>query len=296
MQCSRCQADNKDDRRFCSSCGAPLVVHCPSCNFANDGGAVFCGGCGTSLPQSKGADSAQAVPPAYASPKAYTPAHLADRIIGGRAALEGERKQVTVLFADLKGSMELLADRDPEEARQLLDPVLERMMEAVHRYEGMVNEVRFGRYGTPRDQLRPARLAAPMLIATSWTNPLNTQFARSVGATNHELTDNLSMARGSHLLKIGWNLRFGRQSNNTQGDNGTAVGIYPNVLFGRTNAPVASSIPAQLQRHEPASARVDTRWPCSHGRCVAEVTMRRQMFEEILRCVQVPTKMARSAP
>jgi class 3 adenylate cyclase len=58
-----------------------------------------------------------------------------------KSALEGERKQVTVLFADLKGSMELLADRDPEEARQLLDPVLERMMEAVHRYEGTVNQV-----------------------------------------------------------------------------------------------------------------------------------------------------------
>jgi predicted ATPase/class 3 adenylate cyclase len=69
------------------------------------------------------------------------PKHLAERIIHSRAALEGERKQVTVLFADMKGSMELLADRDPEEARQLLDPVLERMMEAVHHYEGTVNQV-----------------------------------------------------------------------------------------------------------------------------------------------------------
>src|SRR5262249_54108334 len=58
-----------------------------------------------------------------------------------RGALEGERKQVTVLFADLKGSMELLADRDPEDARRILDPVLERMMDAVHRYEGTVNQV-----------------------------------------------------------------------------------------------------------------------------------------------------------
>src|SRR5499427_5014092 len=72
---------------------------------------------------------------------AYTPAHLAEKILLSRSALEGERKQVTVLFADLKGSMELLAERDPEEARQLLDPVLERMMAAVHRYEGTVNQV-----------------------------------------------------------------------------------------------------------------------------------------------------------
>jgi hypothetical protein len=70
-----------------------------------------------------------------------TPKHLAEKILTSKAALEGERKQVTVLFADLKGSMELLADRDPEEAREILDPVLELMMEAVHRYEGTVNQV-----------------------------------------------------------------------------------------------------------------------------------------------------------
>jgi class 3 adenylate cyclase len=75
------------------------------------------------------------------APAAYTPSHLAEKILTSKTALEGERKQVTVLFADLKGSMELLADRDPEEARQLLDPVLERMMAAVHRYEGTVNQV-----------------------------------------------------------------------------------------------------------------------------------------------------------
>jgi len=69
------------------------------------------------------------------------PPHLAEKILTSKGALEGERKQVTVLFADLKGSMELLADRDPEEARKLLGPVLERMMEAVHRYDGTVNRV-----------------------------------------------------------------------------------------------------------------------------------------------------------
>jgi class 3 adenylate cyclase len=75
------------------------------------------------------------------SPDSYTPKHLAEKILTSKSALEGERKQVTVLFADLKGSMELLADRDPEEARQLLDPVLDRMMEAVHHFEGTVNQV-----------------------------------------------------------------------------------------------------------------------------------------------------------
>ena len=79
-----------------------------------------------------------AAPP---TPLAYTPAYLTEKILTARSALVGERKQVTVLFADLKGSLELLADRDPEEARQLLDPVLERMMAAVHRYEGTVNQI-----------------------------------------------------------------------------------------------------------------------------------------------------------
>ena len=93
--------------------------------------------------------SPEVVPPPAAAPAlaqdqaplTYTPPYLAEKILTSRAALEGERKQVTVLFADLKGSMELLAERDPEEARQLLDPVLDRMMAAVHQYEGTVNQV-----------------------------------------------------------------------------------------------------------------------------------------------------------
>jgi class 3 adenylate cyclase/tetratricopeptide (TPR) repeat protein len=85
--------------------------------------------------------SGAAAPARSPSPETYTPRHLAEKILTSKAALEGERKQVTVLFADLKGSMELMADRDPEEAGRILDPVLERMMEAVHRYEGTVNQV-----------------------------------------------------------------------------------------------------------------------------------------------------------
>jgi Adenylate and Guanylate cyclase catalytic domain len=85
--------------------------------------------------------SPQQVATKFSSPEVYTPKHLAEKILTSKNALEGERKQVTVLFADLKGSMELLADRDPEEARKLFDAVIERMMEAVHWYEGTVNHI-----------------------------------------------------------------------------------------------------------------------------------------------------------
>src|SRR5881628_2032075 len=133
MKCPRCHAENPAGMRFCGQCAAPLASVCPSCGASNPPENKFCGQCAAPLDK-----PAQ---PRLAAPESYTPKHLAEKILTSKAALEGERKQVTVLFADLKGSMELLADRDPEEARKLLDPVLERMMEAVHRYEGTVNQV-----------------------------------------------------------------------------------------------------------------------------------------------------------
>ena len=108
---------------------------CPACGAAVPPGRKFCGGCGQALTVRPGRREGRQ------PPESYTPKHLAEKILTSKPPSKGERKQVTVLFADLKGSMELLADRDPEEARKLLDPVLERMMEAVHRYEGTVNQV-----------------------------------------------------------------------------------------------------------------------------------------------------------
>jgi class 3 adenylate cyclase/tetratricopeptide (TPR) repeat protein len=138
MKCPRCQADNRDGARFCRECGATFTAVCPSCGAKVEAGSKFCDSCGVAT---AAAPMPTAAASRFASPESYTPKHLAERILTSKSALEGERKQVTVLFADLKGSMELLADRDPEEARKFLDPVLERMMEAVHRYEGTVNQV-----------------------------------------------------------------------------------------------------------------------------------------------------------
>ncbi len=137
MKCPRCQHQNEAGARFCEECAAPLTLACVNCGRQLSPTAKFCPGCAhpTGLaPLAKAA-------PRFTSPESYIPKHLAERILNSKAALEGERKQVTVLFADLKGSMELLADRDPEDARRILDPVLERMMDAVHRYEGTVNQV-----------------------------------------------------------------------------------------------------------------------------------------------------------
>ena len=116
MKCLRCQQDNPAHARFCLGCGAPLTLACGACGSELPGGARFCLQCGQ--PVTPGAGVAGRSP----TPDTYTPRHLAEKILTSKAALEGERKQVTVLFADLKGSMELLADRDPEEARKLLDP------------------------------------------------------------------------------------------------------------------------------------------------------------------------------
>jgi class 3 adenylate cyclase/tetratricopeptide (TPR) repeat protein len=139
VKCTRCQHESPVDAPFCDECGARLEIACPACGEANRAGAKFCRSCGESVAHRGVSRSVAGTK--FGPPESYTPRHLVEKILTSKAALEGERKQVTVLFADLKGSMELLADRDPEEARKLLDPVLERMMEAVHRYEGTVNQV-----------------------------------------------------------------------------------------------------------------------------------------------------------
>lgn len=108
-------------------------MKCPNCGASIAPAQNFCGQCGSSL--------LAATTALYRSPESYTPRHLAEKILTSRDALPGERKQVTILFADIKGSLELLAHRDPEDARKLLDPVLELMMEGVHHYEGTVNQV-----------------------------------------------------------------------------------------------------------------------------------------------------------
>jgi class 3 adenylate cyclase len=133
VKCLQCQHENTAQAKFCEQCAAPLVAKCPACGTPLSATSKFCPECGLAT------TGGQLKQSRFASRTSYTPKHIAEKILSSRDALEGERKLVTVLFSDLKGSMELLDDRDPEEARAILDPVLQLMMDAVHYYEGTVS-------------------------------------------------------------------------------------------------------------------------------------------------------------
>jgi class 3 adenylate cyclase len=139
MICSQCQSENLPDSIFCDRCGVRLEMVCSHCGEPNRRESRFCRICGQLIDQVATTAPARfiGVPP----PDSYVPRHLAEKILASRQSLEGERKQVTVLFADIRGSTKLLEGIDPEEAQKIIDPVLRVMMDAVHRYEGTVNQV-----------------------------------------------------------------------------------------------------------------------------------------------------------
>ncbi|MGE0827375.1 MAG: adenylate/guanylate cyclase domain-containing protein [Candidatus Binatia bacterium] len=166
MRCPQCQHENRDGAKFCEECGNKLELVCPACGTVLRVNAKFCDNCGTQVRQGEtehqrngaNASSGQGLvskvqnsdlweylrsepsPP----PASYTPTYLAERIVAEQAAMaargapDGERKTITALFADIKGSTALIEELDPEEARSIVDPALNLMMEAVHRYEGYV--------------------------------------------------------------------------------------------------------------------------------------------------------------
>jgi class 3 adenylate cyclase/tetratricopeptide (TPR) repeat protein len=139
MRCHRCRHENPDVARFCAECGAPLIAVCASCGGALPDAAKFCPGCGA--PAVAGANPSP--PPPLASrraPEGYTPAHLAEKILTSRAALEGERKQVTVLFCDVVGSTALAERLGAEAMHDLLSRFFKLALAAAHRYEGTINQ------------------------------------------------------------------------------------------------------------------------------------------------------------
>jgi class 3 adenylate cyclase/tetratricopeptide (TPR) repeat protein len=139
MICPQCQRENLPDAAFCDRCGMRFETVCSHCGQLNRSESRFCRICGHTIPQT--AAIAPPRDPEVPPPDTYVPRHLAEKILASRQSLEGERKQVTVLFADIRDSMKLIENRDPEEAQKIIDPVLHLMMDAVHRYEGTVNQV-----------------------------------------------------------------------------------------------------------------------------------------------------------
>jgi class 3 adenylate cyclase len=133
MGCPACGFENASGIKFCGECGASLKAKCPSCGFENAPKIKFCGECGKPLSQ-------VATESAQRDPRSYTPKHLAEKILTSRSALEGERKQVTVLFADVKGSMDLAGQVDPEEWHKIMDRFFAILSEGVHRVEGTINQ------------------------------------------------------------------------------------------------------------------------------------------------------------
>src|SRR5215469_9171532 len=127
MQCPSCKTDNPPDAVFCEQCGSKLEMVCPACKAAVSPGARFCKKCGTAVTASA---------PASVQKSTDGPIRIDD--IKAPETIEGERKTVTALFADIKGSMELIEDLDPEEARAIVDPALKLMIDAVHRYDGYI--------------------------------------------------------------------------------------------------------------------------------------------------------------
>ena len=129
MHCAWCEHENDPQARFCGACGKTLSAVCEACGHANPPANRFCDACGTALKER-----------AAEQPRAYTPAHLAQKILTTRSALEGERKQVTVLFCDLANSTELAQQLGAEAMHDTLNAFFELAMAEVHRVEGTINQ------------------------------------------------------------------------------------------------------------------------------------------------------------
>jgi class 3 adenylate cyclase len=135
MKCPKCQFDNLEGAMFCNECGSKLELACPDCGKMNPFDSKFCNECGHDLRKIK-----EAPPVDYDQPQSYTPKHLVDKIFTTRSSIEGERKLVTVLFADVANYTSICEKLDPEEVHQIMDGCFKILMDEIHRYEGTINQ------------------------------------------------------------------------------------------------------------------------------------------------------------
>jgi hypothetical protein len=135
MKCPECQIDNPENKKFCRQCGADLVYRCPKCGADVLPGDRFCGDCRHDLRKLQ-----EAPPIDLNEPQSYTPKFLAEKILTTRSSIEGERKLVTVLFADVANYTAMAEKLDPEEVHQIMDGCFKILMDEIHKYEGTINQ------------------------------------------------------------------------------------------------------------------------------------------------------------
>jgi class 3 adenylate cyclase/tetratricopeptide (TPR) repeat protein len=302
MKCPRCQAENRGGRRFCAKCGASLALACPACGFSNEPGEEFCGGCGRPL--------SAPVPAAerFSSPQAFTPGHLAEKILTSRSALEGERKQVTVLFCDLANSTALAERLGPEAMHALLNGFFELALAEVHRYEGTINQFLgdgfMALFGAPlahEDHARRAVLAA--LGIQRALRERHVDLGQQHGA---ELSVRMGLNTGPVVVgKIGDNLRMdytavGDTTNlaarlQQAAEPGTILvseatvrqvagyvhleALEPIQVKGKAGPVAASKVLGLLPRRSPLEARGERAWSRFVGR-ERELTGLRDLLEQ----------------
>ena len=135
MECPKCQFSNREGAKFCIKCGAKFEVKCLNCGNSLPSEALFCDECGQTLSKPKEAPSVD-----YSEPQSYTPKHLIDKILTTRSSIEGERKLVTVFFADVADYTSVSEKSDPEKVHQIMDGTFKILMDEVHKYEGTINQ------------------------------------------------------------------------------------------------------------------------------------------------------------
>ena len=136
MKCPKCQFENPDDAKFCIECATQMEFHCPNCGIITPATGKFCKDCGFDLKKPK----EESAPINYSEPQSYTPKHLTEKILTTRSSIEGERKLVTVLFADVANYTSMSEKLDPEEVHQIMDGCFTILMDEIHKFEGTINQ------------------------------------------------------------------------------------------------------------------------------------------------------------